>query len=73
MAADLYAALQGFFGRYTDLAERPFFITGESYAGKYIPSIGAPFSLPDALSELTSPTRSCHLHCHLEVSECCKC
>ena len=42
MAADLYAALQGFFGRYKDLAERPFFITGESYAGKYIPSIGEP-------------------------------
>ena len=40
MAADLYAALQAFFGRYKDLAERPFFITGESYAGHYIPSIG---------------------------------
>ncbi|KAK9811811.1 hypothetical protein WJX72_010540 [[Myrmecia] bisecta] len=40
MAADLYAALQGFFTKYPDLARRPLFITGESYAGKYVPSIG---------------------------------
>ena len=44
MAVDLYAALQGFFGRYAELAARPFFITGESYAGKYVPSIGEPGS-----------------------------
>lgn len=42
VAADLYIALQGFFSRYKELQDRPLFITGESYAGKYVPSIGAP-------------------------------
>ena len=41
VAADLYIGLQEFFGRYKKLQERPLFITGESYAGKYVPSIGA--------------------------------
>ncbi|GIL55967.1 hypothetical protein Vafri_11432 [Volvox africanus] len=39
MAAHLYAALQGFFTQHHFLATRPLFITGESYAGKYVPSI----------------------------------
>eukprot|EP00197_Chlamydomonas_leiostraca_P013626 CAMPEP_0202860512 /NCGR_PEP_ID=MMETSP1391-20130828/2179_1 /ASSEMBLY_ACC=CAM_ASM_000867 /TAXON_ID=1034604 /ORGANISM="Chlamydomonas leiostraca, Strain SAG 11-49" /LENGTH=416 /DNA_ID=CAMNT_0049539683 /DNA_START=7 /DNA_END=1253 /DNA_ORIENTATION=+ len=39
MAAHLYTALQGFFARYRDLARRPLFIVGESYGGKYVPSI----------------------------------
>ncbi|GIL85802.1 hypothetical protein Vretimale_19534 [Volvox reticuliferus] len=39
MAAHLYAALQGFFTQHHSLATRPLFITGESYAGKYVPSI----------------------------------
>ncbi|KXZ46405.1 hypothetical protein GPECTOR_44g8 [Gonium pectorale] len=39
MAAHLYAALQGFFTGHAGLAGRPLFITGESYAGKYVPSI----------------------------------
>ena len=41
VAADLYIGLQGFFSRYPELQDRPLFITGESYAGKYVPSIGA--------------------------------
>ena len=41
VAADLYIGLQEFFGRYEELQDRPLFITGESYAGKYVPSIGA--------------------------------
>ena len=41
VAADLYIALQGFFSRYGELQGRPLFVTGESYAGKYVPSIGA--------------------------------
>lgn len=40
MAIDLYAALQAFFQQYADLQTRPFFITGESYGGKYVPAIG---------------------------------
>ncbi|EFJ43651.1 hypothetical protein VOLCADRAFT_65725 [Volvox carteri f. nagariensis] len=39
MAAHLYGALQAFFTLYRSLATRPLFITGESYAGKYVPSI----------------------------------
>lgn len=39
MAADLYEGLYGFFKAHPQLQPRPFFITGESYAGKYIPSI----------------------------------
>jgi vitellogenic carboxypeptidase-like protein len=41
VAADLYIGLQEFFTRYEHLQSRPLFITGESYAGKYVPSIGA--------------------------------
>ncbi|KAL3157467.1 hypothetical protein ABBQ32_011934 [Trebouxia sp. C0010 RCD-2024] len=40
IATDLYAGLQHFFSRHTDLQARPLFITGESYAGKYVPAIG---------------------------------
>lgn len=40
MAAHLYIGIQAFFARHADLRRRPFIITGESYAGKYVPSIG---------------------------------
>lgn len=40
IATDLYAGLQQFFSRHSDLQARPLFITGESYAGKYVPAIG---------------------------------
>uniref|UniRef100_A0A383V966 Carboxypeptidase n=1 Tax=Tetradesmus obliquus TaxID=3088 RepID=A0A383V966_TETOB len=39
MAADLYEGLWSFFDSHPQLQPRPFFITGESYAGKYIPSL----------------------------------
>lgn len=39
MAEDLYSGLWQFFDQHKELQHRPFFITGESYAGKYIPSI----------------------------------
>lgn len=35
----LYSALQSFFLRFPSLRLRPFFVTGESYAGKYVPSL----------------------------------
>lgn len=41
IAADGYYALQQFFSKHSRLRRRPLFITGESYAGKYVPSIGA--------------------------------
>lgn len=39
MAQDLYEGLWKFFDAHKGLQQRPFFITGESYAGKYVPSI----------------------------------
>jgi vitellogenic carboxypeptidase-like protein len=39
VARDLYSALSQFFQIYTDYASSPFYVTGESYAGKYVPSI----------------------------------
>jgi vitellogenic carboxypeptidase-like protein len=40
VARDLYSALSQFFQIYTDYAKSPFYVTGESYAGKYVPTIG---------------------------------
>jgi len=39
VARDLYSALTQFFQIYTEYASNPFYVTGESYAGKYVPSI----------------------------------
>ena len=39
VAEDLYAALQQFF-QAPGLQGRPLYVAGESYAGKYVPSIG---------------------------------
>ena len=39
VARDLYSGLTQFFQIYTDYAQNPFFVTGESYGGKYVPSI----------------------------------
>jgi Serine carboxypeptidase len=41
IAAQLYMGLQQIFREHPQLQPRPLFITGESYAGKYVPSIGA--------------------------------
>lgn len=40
VASDLYQGLYRFFETQPHLQQRPLFITGESYAGKYVPSIG---------------------------------
>lgn len=40
IATDLYAGLQNFYALYEGLQSRPLFITGESYAGKYVPALG---------------------------------
>ncbi|GAX77585.1 hypothetical protein CEUSTIGMA_g5029.t1 [Chlamydomonas eustigma] len=39
MAHHLFTALQEFFLKHSGLSARPLFITGESYGGKYVPSI----------------------------------
>lgn len=38
-AADSVAFLLGFFERFPELAHRPFFISGESYGGHYVPNL----------------------------------
>eukprot|EP00271_Cylindrocystis_brebissonii_P010456 TRINITY_DN26645_c0_g1_i1.p1 TRINITY_DN26645_c0_g1~~TRINITY_DN26645_c0_g1_i1.p1 ORF type:complete len:512 (-),score=27.68 TRINITY_DN26645_c0_g1_i1:251-1786(-) len=40
-AADIYAFLKGFLTKYPGYTGRDFYITGESYAGKYIPMTSA--------------------------------
>ena len=37
----LYAGLQAFFAAHPALQRRPFFVAGESYAGKFVPLLGA--------------------------------
>jgi len=39
VARDLYSALSQFFQVFSDYANNDFYVTGESYAGKYIPAI----------------------------------
>uniref|UniRef100_A0A6P7GIW6 Carboxypeptidase n=1 Tax=Diabrotica virgifera virgifera TaxID=50390 RepID=A0A6P7GIW6_DIAVI len=39
VAADLYEALQQFFTLFYQYQDREFFVTGESYGGKYVPTI----------------------------------
>jgi len=40
VARDLYEALRQFYVIFPDLLQNEFYISGESYAGKYIPSLG---------------------------------
>ena len=39
VAHNLYECLTQFFRIYTDYASNPFYVSGESYAGKYVPGI----------------------------------
>lgn len=39
IARDVYSALEGFYSQFPALRNRPFYVTGESYAGKYVPSV----------------------------------
>eukprot|EP00700_Malawimonas_jakobiformis_P003004 EC725415.1.p1 GENE.EC725415.1~~EC725415.1.p1 ORF type:complete len:202 (+),score=24.41 EC725415.1:62-667(+) len=50
MAENVYTALIAFFGMFPQYLNNPFFITGESYAGKYIPRPGHIHSQPNAPS-----------------------
>jgi vitellogenic carboxypeptidase-like protein len=40
VASHLWAALQSFIGSDASFRSRPFYVSGESYAGKYVPSVG---------------------------------
>ncbi|XP_058126438.1 venom serine carboxypeptidase [Anopheles ziemanni] len=39
VGANLYTALEQFFTLFPDLRSNPFFVTGESYGGKYVPAV----------------------------------
>lgn len=39
VGANLHNALQQFFALFPDLQQHPFFVTGESYGGKYVPAV----------------------------------
>uniref|UniRef100_A0A0C9S7C0 Carboxypeptidase n=1 Tax=Wollemia nobilis TaxID=56998 RepID=A0A0C9S7C0_9CONI len=39
VARDLYSAIQAFYDLNSEFRSRPFYLTGESYAGKYVPSL----------------------------------
>lgn len=39
VGSDLYAALEQFYQLFPDLRANPFYATGESYAGKYVPAV----------------------------------
>jgi hypothetical protein len=49
VSLDLYAGLQAFFRAHPRLQRRPFFAAGESFAGKFVPCLGA---RPDRLALL---------------------
>ncbi|XP_020105250.1 serine carboxypeptidase-like 50 [Ananas comosus] len=58
VAAHLWGALQGFLARNATLRARPLFLTGESYAGKYVPAAGA---LIEARNARAPPSRRVNL------------
>ncbi len=41
VSLELYAGLQAFFRAHPGLQRRPFFAAGESFAGKFVPCLGA--------------------------------
>lgn len=53
VAQQLYDFLQAFIVQYPEFAERQLFITGESYAGHYVPAIG--WKIVDANAEGGQP------------------
>lgn len=53
IASDLYIALQAFFEKHMEFGSRPFVISGESYAGKYVPKIGV-FLIPETFDSPVS-------------------
>ena len=53
VAQNLYTALAGFFTVYPMFAKNDFYITGESYAGKYLPALGYKI-----LTENANPNRA---------------
>lgn len=62
MATDLYAALQTIFKKHR-LQHHPLFITGESYGGKYVPSIGKLLTRRLPL-KVVNPGTKVNCHCY---------
>lgn len=66
IATDLYAGLQNFYAQHTDLQARPLFITGESYAGKYVPVIGVWYCAAGC-SLCIAGARAWCMHAHMQL------
>lgn len=56
---DLYTALVQFFELFPDLRSNDFFVTGESYAGKYVPSCA--LEIHEQNQKITDPTKTINL------------
>eukprot|EP00118_Oscarella_pearsei_P024816 m.306863 g.306863 ORF g.306863 m.306863 type:complete len:481 (+) comp41651_c0_seq1:1019-2461(+) len=52
VARDLYSCLVQFFQVFTDYQKNDFYLTGESYAGKYLPAIGYKIHVENPSAEL---------------------
>ena len=59
VGADLYEALRQFFELFPDLRANPFFVTGESYAGKYVPA--AAYTIHEKNMAATNPKEKINL------------
>lgn len=66
MASQLYHALQAFFTGNPSMQSRPLFITGESYAGKYVPSIAHYILQVTADAAAATPR---HLHPAIKLTQ----
>ena len=57
MANDLYEALMQFFVLFPSLSANDFYVTGESYAGKYVPAISYKIHTQNKLKMKTARPR----------------
>ncbi|RLN83642.1 hypothetical protein BBJ28_00020735, partial [Nothophytophthora sp. Chile5] len=64
MAEQLYSGLQGFFARHPEYKHNPVYVCGESYAGKYVPSLSHYIHLKN----LAAPMGGVHGHIAINLT-----